>query len=62
MAKWKNPVVEEIRKARDAHAAKFGHDLDAIVKDIQEQERKSGREFVSPPPRRPTLTLSPKPE
>ena len=59
---WKDPVVEEIRKARDAHAAKFGYDLDAIVKDIQEQERKSGREFVSPPPKRPTLTFLRKPE
>ena len=58
---WKDPIVEEIRKVRDDHAAKFGYDLDAIVKDIQEQERESDREFASPPPKRPTLTLSPKP-
>jgi hypothetical protein len=42
-----DPIVEEVRKVRDAHAAKFNYDLDAIFRDIKEQERNSGRTFVS---------------
>jgi hypothetical protein len=37
-----DPIVEEVRKIRDAHAARFHYDLDAIFLDIQEQEKKSG--------------------
>lgn len=47
-----DPIVDEIRHIRDAHAARFNYDLDAIFRDIKEQEKKSGRKFVSFPPRR----------
>lgn len=46
-----DPVVDEVRNARDSHAARFNYDLDAIFRDIKEQERKSGRTFLSFPPR-----------
>ena len=49
---WEDPIVEEVRKVRDAHAAKFNYDLDAIFRDLKEQERASGRTFVSYPPKR----------
>lgn len=49
---WEDPIVAEVRRIRDAHAARFNYDLDAIFRDIKEQERKSGRTFVSFPPRR----------
>jgi hypothetical protein len=39
------PIVEEIRRIRDEHAAKFGYDIEAIVRDLQEQERASGDEL-----------------
>jgi hypothetical protein len=42
-----DPIVEEVRRVRDAHAARFNYDLDAIFQDIKEQERKSGHQFVS---------------
>ncbi len=42
-----DPIVEEVRRIRDAHAARFNYDLDAIFLDIKEQEKKSGRTFVS---------------
>ncbi len=45
-------IVDEVRKIRDTHASRFNYDLDAIFRDIKEQEKKSGREFVSFPPRR----------
>ena len=42
-----DPIVDEVRRVRDAHAARFNYDLDAIFQDIKEQEKKSGRTFVS---------------
>ena len=51
---WKDPIVEEVRKIREKHAAKFNYDLDAICRDLKEQERKSGRKAVSLPAKRPT--------
>jgi len=42
-----DPIVDDVRRVRDAHAARFNYDLDAIFRDIKEQERKSGRKFVS---------------
>ena len=47
-----DPIVDEVRRVRDAHAAMFNYDLDAIFLDIKEQEKKSGLKFVSYPPRR----------
>lgn len=41
-----DPIVDEVRRVRDAHAARFNYDLDAIFQDIKEQERKSGHRFV----------------
>ncbi len=49
---WEDPIVAEVRKVREAHAAKFNYDLLAIYQDLKEQETKSGRTFVSYPPRR----------
>ena len=47
-----DPIVDEVRRVRDAHAATFNYDLDAIFRDIKEQEKMSGLKFVSYPPRR----------
>lgn len=46
-----DPIVAEVRKVRDRHAAKFNHDLDAIYRDLKEKERASGRTYVRYPPR-----------
>lgn len=42
-----DPIVEEVRRVRDAHAARFNYDLDAIFHDIKEQEKKSGHAFIA---------------
>ena len=47
-----DPIVAEVRKIRDRHAAKFNYDLDAIFRDLKEKEKTSGRSYVSYPPRR----------
>ena len=50
-----DPIVEEVRKARDEYAKQFNYDLDAICRDLQERERRGNRKVVSPPPK-PTKT------
>jgi hypothetical protein len=47
-----DPIVEEVRRIREAYAAKFNYALEAISLDLKRQERESGRTFVSFPPRR----------
>jgi hypothetical protein len=42
-----DPIVEEIRRVRDADAARFKYDLEAIFRDIKEQEKKSGHKFIA---------------
>ena len=44
---WEDEIVREVRKVRDEYAAKFNYDPDAIFRDIKEQEKRSGRKYVS---------------
>jgi hypothetical protein len=44
---WSDPIVDEVRRARDAYAARFNYDLRAIVRDLREQEKRSGRKVAS---------------
>ena len=44
---WSDPIVDEVRRARDAYAARFNYDLRAIFRDLKEQEKRSGRMVVS---------------
>lgn len=56
-----DPIVEEVRRVRDAHATMFDYDLDAIFRDIKDQEKESGLKFVSYPPRTLPSNQLPKP-
>lgn len=47
-----DPIVEEIRKIRDEHAARFNYDLDAIFDDIKRSEKELGLPLVTLPPNR----------
>jgi hypothetical protein len=46
-----DPIVAEVRKGRQEHAAKFNYDLDAIAKDIRSREGKDGEPVVTLPPK-----------
>ncbi|MEQ8210143.1 MAG: hypothetical protein RH917_09950 [Lacipirellulaceae bacterium] len=48
--------TEDIRDARKRLAAKFDNDLARIVEDLREQQRNSGYEYITLPPRRPKNT------
>ena len=52
---WNDEIVEKVRQVRDEYAAQFNYDLEAIFKDIKQQEEKSDREVVSRPPKKPEL-------
>jgi len=49
---WDDPIVKEVRKIREEHAARFDYDLERIFQDLKEHERQSGREVISLPPKR----------
>jgi len=48
----KDSIVEEIRKIRQAHAAKFNYELKAICADLKDKEKGCGHPVVSFPPKR----------
>jgi hypothetical protein len=46
-----DPIVAEVRKHREEHAARFGYDLDAIVRDFRSRQNKGDSPVVALPPR-----------
>ncbi len=46
-----DPIVEEIRRIREEHAARFHYDLDAIYRDLKKREVESGRTYIRYQPR-----------
>jgi hypothetical protein len=46
-----DPIVESIRKVREAHAAKFGYDLAAICKDLKGREKDANQLVVRRAPK-----------
>ena len=49
---WVDTIVEEVRAVREAHAARFDYDLEAIYRDLKAQEQQGKRQVVSLPPKR----------
>ncbi len=47
-----DPIVEEVRRFREEHAAKFDYDIDAIYADLKRVETESKLPHVSLEPRR----------
>ena len=52
---WNDPIVEEVRKVRQAHAEKFNYDLQAIVADLKKQQKASGKKFVTLQHKKPAV-------
>ena len=44
-----DPIVAEVRRIRQEHAARFDYDLDLIVEDLKAQEQASGRQYIRLP-------------
>jgi hypothetical protein len=47
----KDPIVEEIRKTREKHAAEFGYDARRIVAHIKKNQEQYKSRLVRRPPR-----------
>jgi hypothetical protein len=54
----RDPIVEEVRRAREALLARFNGDLHALVQDVRRREAESGRRVVHLPPRLPAERLT----
>lgn len=46
-----DPIVEEVRRARQEYAARFGYDLRAVAADLREREQQHPERLVSFPPK-----------
>ena len=52
---WNDPIVEEVREIRNAHARKFNYDLNAIAADLRKQQQAGKGKIVSLPPKKPVI-------
>jgi len=55
---FKDPIVEEVRAARQRHSARFNHNLESIVADLKERQQHLDRPVVSLAPKRPMSKAS----
>ena len=46
-----DPIVAEVRRVREARAAKYNYDLSAICADLKKKEKDSGDPLVSRQPK-----------
>jgi len=44
----KDPIVDEVRRVREAQAAKHGFDVEAILAASKKRQRRSKHKVVSP--------------
>ncbi len=44
---WEDPIVNEVRKIREKHAAAFGFDIEKIIEDAKKRQKKSNHKIVS---------------
>ncbi len=51
---YDDPIVAEVRRLRDEYAGRFGHDLDAICRDLRAQQERGERRVVRRQPKRPS--------
>lgn len=44
---WRDPIVDEVRQARQAYAERFNFDLNLILQDLRRRQSESGRVLVN---------------
>ena len=54
-----DPIIAELRAIREAYAARFDYDVEAMFRDIRARQEASGREYVRLPARRTTGDRNP---
>jgi hypothetical protein len=53
---FRDPIVEEVREAKQRLAARFDYDVRAMLKDAQRRQARGGRKIVSVPTRKSRTT------
>ncbi|MFN7925433.1 MAG: hypothetical protein U0Q16_35365 [Bryobacteraceae bacterium] len=53
-----DPIVEEVRRLREEHAARFNYDLDAIFADFKRLEGERGAAGAAFDPRHVSLAVA----
>lgn len=56
-----DPIIAELRAIREAYAAQFDYDVEAMFRDIRARQEASGREYVRLPARGPVSTAQHQP-
>jgi hypothetical protein len=47
-----DPIVAEVRRARETVSARYKHDLNAVFAEMERRQETGGKKYVTPPPRR----------
>ena len=47
-----DPIVAEVRKAREAYAKKFNYDIKAMCSDLKKRQAQNAKRVISLPPKR----------
>ena len=53
-----DPIIEEVRRIKEEHAARYNYDVFAMGKALQEGQKREGIRLVSPPRRKKTPASS----
>jgi len=53
---YEDPIVADVRRLRDEYARQFHYDLDAICRNLRQQQERSDRRVVHRAPKRPQQT------
>ena len=54
-------VIQEVRRIKEANAAKHGYNLQAMLEDMRRREGADGRKVLTLDPRRPSgVSVSPR--
>lgn len=54
---WKDPIVEEVRSARDSISKRFGYDLKRIFADLRRSEKKRASSATSKRSAKPAASV-----
>jgi len=53
-------IVEEMRRIKEQHAAKYNYDIDAMVEALRAEHKRSGAKIVSYARKRPAVPVGSK--
>ena len=52
MSEHSDPIIADVRNARDAYARKFSYDIKAMCRDLKKRQARNADKVISLPPKR----------